>query len=269
MSSQISHDGRSEDVPSISETLAQNIYEMSFEDLPDEVKEEAKLRILDIIAVTVPAWDLEEPARIAGEYAHRFGGAEEATIMTAGYRVPAHMAAFANGVAGHCLELDDDHNTMVGHPGVPTVPAVLAAAERVHADGKALMLGTVIAYDVVIRTAQAIEAGVMQDLGFHRTGTNGAFGAAAGAAKMLGLDAAQIAHAFGIMGSQSSGSLQGTDEGVWTKRFNPGWAAHNGVTAATLAKMGFTGPAEIFEGKRGWYNAYPNKGYDLDKILDE
>ena len=117
----------------------------------------------------------------------------------------------------------------------------------------------VIAYDVVIRTAQAIDAGVMKTLGFHRTGTNGAFGAVAGAAKILCLDPDQTTNAFGIVGSQSLGSLQGTDEGVWTKRFNPGWAAHNGVTAATLAQMGFAGPREIFEGKRGLYNAYPKR----------
>lgn len=254
----------------ISQQLSEAIHGMTFEDLPAEVVQEAKARLLDFIAVTVPAWDREEPAKIAAEYAKKYGGPEEATVFTVGTRVSAHMAAFANGVAGHCLELDDDHNTMVGHPGVPVLPAVIAAGERVGANGKQLLLGTTIAYDVVNRTAMAVKAGVLHGKGFHPTGTNGAFGATAGAAKMLGLSEAQIMNAFGICGSQSSGLIQGTDEGVWTKRFNPGWAAHNGVTSSTLAQMGFTGPTEVFEGRHGWYNAYAGAGtFDLNQILDE
>jgi 2-methylcitrate dehydratase PrpD len=116
----------------------------------------------------------------------------------------------------------------------------------------------------------AVKAGVLHGKGFHPTGTNGAFGATAGASKILGLAPEEIMNALGICGSQSSALIQGTDEGVWTKRFNPGWAAHNGVTAATLAQMGFTGPKEVFEGRHGWYSAYAGDGtYDLGVILDE
>jgi 2-methylcitrate dehydratase PrpD len=256
---------------SITEQLAERMSEMSFDSLTKEVIEEAKYRLLDIIAVTVPAWEREKSAQIARDYAQIYGaGLEQATLMKVGTRVTAPMAAFANGVAGHSLELDDDHNTMVGHPGIPVVPAVIAAAERANASGRDLILGTIIGYDVVIRTAQAVKAGVLHHTGFHPTGTNGVFGATAGVSKIMGLDVPTTVNALGIAGSQSSGLIQAVNEGVMTKRFHAGWAAHNGVTAATLAQMGFTAPREVLEGAHGWYHAYAGEGtYDLDIILKD
>jgi 2-methylcitrate dehydratase PrpD len=256
---------------SITEELAGRISEMSFDSLTKEVIEEAKYRLLDIIAVTVPAWEREKSAQIARDYAQLYGsGLQEATLMKVGSRVSAPMAAFANGVAGHSLELDDDHNTMVGHPGVPVVPAIIAAAERENSSGRDLILATIIGYDVVIRTAQAVKAGVLHHTGFHPTGTNGVFGATAGVSKIMALDVPTMVNAFGIAGSESSGLIQAVNEGVMTKRFHAGWAAHNGVTAATLAQLGYTGPRMVLEGDHGWYHAYAGEGtYDLDIIMKD
>jgi 2-methylcitrate dehydratase PrpD len=86
----------------------------------------------------------------------------------------------------------------------------------------------------------------------------GVFSAAATAAKLSGSSAAQMAHAFGIAGSQASGSMEFLQEGAWTKRMHPGWAAHGGIVAANLAKRGFVGPDRIFEGRYGLYKLYAN-----------
>ena len=102
-------------------------------------------------------------------------------------------------------------------------------------------------------------AGEHYDRGFHPTATCGAFGAAAAAARVFGLDADGVAGALGTVLSQAAGSLQFLVNGAWTKRFQVGWAALNGLMAATLVREGFKGAAEALEGKHGFLRAYaPN-----------
>jgi 2-methylcitrate dehydratase PrpD len=92
--------------------------------------------------------------------------------------------------------------------------------------------------------------------GFHPTGTCGTFGAAAAVARLWGLEAGAMGQALGIAGSQAAGSMEFLATGAWTKRFHPGWAAHNGLIAAALARQGFTGPDTIIEGQAGFAQAY-------------
>jgi 2-methylcitrate dehydratase PrpD len=102
----------------------------------------------------------------------------------------------------------------------------------------------------------ALPAGQHYDRGFHPTATCGAFGAAAAAARVFGLDAAGVEGALGTVLSQAAGSLQFLVNGAWTKRFQVGWAATNGLMAATLVREGFKGPIEALEGKHGFMRAY-------------
>jgi 2-methylcitrate dehydratase PrpD len=92
--------------------------------------------------------------------------------------------------------------------------------------------------------------------GFFPTGTNGPFGAAASAGKLLHLNEDQMTDAFGIAGSQSAGLFEGIKEGRMTKRFGAGRAAQSGVMAADLAKLGFTGPTTVREGEWGYLKAF-------------
>ena len=164
-----------------------------------------------------------------------------------------------NGAFGHSLDFDDTHAAASLHPGAPVIPAALAAGEMVGASGADVLAGIVAGYEVVLRIALALPAGDHYDRGFHPTATCGAFGAAAAAARVFGLNAAGIENALGIALSQSSGSLQFLANGAWTKRFQVGWAAMAGLTAATLAREGFRGAAEALEGKLGFLRAYaPN-----------
>jgi 2-methylcitrate dehydratase PrpD len=119
------------------------------------------------------------------------------------------------------------------------------------------VLAAIIAgYEVTCRIALALPAGAHYARGFHPTATCGVFAAAAAAGRVFGLSGAEIASAMGIALSQSAGSLQFLSNGAWTKRFQVGWAAMAGLTAATLAREGFKGAAEALEGKAGFLRAY-------------
>src|SRR3546814_8040466 len=112
------------------------------------------------------------------------------------------------------------------------------------ASGRDLLAGIVAGYETICRLSKALPPADHYDRGYHPTSTCGAFGAAAAAGRVLGLDAGQIANAFGIVLSQSAGSMQYLKNGAWTKRFQIGNAAMSGLIAASFAREGYIGAAE-------------------------
>ena len=254
------------------EKIAEFATGFHFDRIPSQVVERAKLCTLDLLGVAIAA--SKEPTVAAGlEYVRSFQGESSSTIYVCGQKSsPAH-AALVNGIMGHCYDFDDFHRGMVAHPGVVVVPCALALAESHKSDGKSFLCAVILGYEIAIRVGMAGKPGMAQEKGFHPTGTAGVFGATVAAAKIMGLNQVQIADALGIAGSQASGLFEFQADGSWTKRFNAGWASHNGVVAASLAKTGFSGPHSVFEGVQGYFNAYLGKGnYDaavLNKGLGE
>jgi 2-methylcitrate dehydratase PrpD len=165
-------------------------------------------------------------------------------------------AAFLNASLGHALDFDDTHAAATLHPGACVIPAAIAAGEMAGASGADVLAGIVAGYEVTCRTALALPAGAHYARGFHPTATCGVFGAAAAAARVLRLSAAQFESALGIALSQSGGSLQFLTDGAWTKPFQVGWASMAGLSAAILAGHGFRGASEALEGRHGFLQAY-------------
>lgn len=180
----------------------------------------------------------------------------DAVVIGTGQRLPAPQAALVNGAAAHTLEMDDTHQGGSIHLGASVFPAALAAATLRPTDGATLLRAAVAGYEVAARLAMALKPGAHYARGFHPTGTCGAFGAAAAAGIVLGLDAPALVNALGIAGSQASGSMEFLEDGSWTKRFHPGWAACAGLHAAALAGAGFRAPATILEGRFGTLAGY-------------
>jgi 2-methylcitrate dehydratase PrpD len=183
----------------------------------------------------------------------------------AGYTPPG--AAMLNGTLAHSLDFDDTHASGSLHASAPIVPAAFAAAEMMGADGKAAIAAIVAGYEVQIRLSLALDPAAHYDRGFHPTATCGAFGAAAAAGRLVGLDPDGYANAFGIVLSMSAGSMQYLVNGAWTKRSHVGHAAMCGLIAATLAREGYRGASEAIEGKWGFLHAYAPSA-DAAKAVD-
>lgn len=171
-------------------------------------------------------------------------------------RATASWAALANGVAAHSIEMDDVTTESSLHPGVAVIPAALGLSEERGVNATAFLEAVVAGYEVTVRVGNALGGANAYGRGFHPTGVAGAFGAAAAAARVLGLDPDGITRAMGIAGTMASGSLEYLADGSWTKRLNPGWAAHAGIVAAELAAEGFTGPASAIEGTHGALHSF-------------
>lgn len=252
------------------EQLAQFVAQTAWQDIPSRVKEQAALSLLDTVGAMLAAW--EEPSTaIAVSLVRRQGGRRESTIMVAGKRVPATEAAFCHGIMAHSNEMDNhtNHRRSLNHPGVTAIPPALAVGEKLRARGADVLLAIILGYEVSGRLSLPVEPGWFNyRRGFHETAICGVFGACAAAGKLLGLDAAQLASAFGICGSLAAGLYEFKASGAWTKRLHAGHASRSGVIAAYLAAEGFTGPHTVFEGKAGFYHAYAGEGhYRLERML--
>jgi 2-methylcitrate dehydratase PrpD len=228
--------------------------------LPPEVVNRARFLLLDLIGNIVRArHDAESTASFLATARAMGMAAGNAGVFGDAARYTPAGAAFLNGALAHSLDFDDTHAAGSLHPGAPVIPAALAAGEMVGASGADVLAGIIAGYEVTCRVALALPAAEHYDRGYHPTATCGAFGAAAAASRVFGLNADGVAGALGTVLSQAAGSLQFLANGAWTKRFQVGWAANNGLMAATLVREGFKGAAEALEGKHGFMHAYaPN-----------
>jgi 2-methylcitrate dehydratase PrpD len=258
---------REDKAPSQSGTtraLAEVLARTRYEHLPAEAIDHAQRSVLDWLGSALGG-SIEQPARLAQQVAARFGSSSEATVFSAG-RASASAAAFANGVASHILELDDIHKGSTVHAAAPIIPAALAVAERGHADGRAFLTAVTVGYEAAFRIGEAVNPSHYYF--FHPTGTVATFGAAAAAASLLRLSEAQMLDALGSAGTQAAGLWEFNADGAMSKHLHPGKAAMNGILAADLANVGFTGATRILEGERGFFRAM-SKSFDATRALDD
>ena len=233
---------------------------ITLDSVPPDVVHRARFLVLDLVGNIVRArHDAESTASfLATARALGMAAGNSGVFGDAARYTPAG-AAFLNGALAHSLDFDDTHAAGSLHPGAPVIPAALAAGEMVGASGADVLAAIIAGYEITCRVALALPAGEHYNRGFHPTATCGAFGAAGAAARVFGLNAGQVAGALGTVLSQAAGSLQFLANGAWTKRFQVGWAALNGLTAATLVREGFHGASEALEGRHGFMRAYaPN-----------
>jgi len=234
-----------------------------WEDCPAEAVDIARRAILDCLGVML-AGSIEPAARIVAEVARAEGGSPLATVVGTSLRTGTVWAALANGTAAHALDFDDTNFAMLGHPSAPVLSAALAAGELTMADGRAIVHAFLLGFEVETTMASVMNP-PHYEKGFHATGTLGTMGAAAAAARLLGLDAAQTRAALAVAASQASGLKE--NFGTMTKPFHAGHAARSGVLSALLARDGFTASEQAIEGPQGYF-AVLSAGKRDEQVLD-
>lgn len=250
-------------------TIAAQIAEVStnlkFEDLPEKAVNHAKTLTLDILGSMVGTRNIIS-SKIAREIAEELAGPEECTIVGSAKKVAAPNAAFANAIQCYGYDFVDDHNNSNSHPSPATFPVSLALSELLNKSGKEFIEAVAMGNEVVCRMGTAY-LGDMYYQGFHPTSTCGTMGAAVSASKLMGLDLQQTVFTQGIAGSAVAGLMAWNSEGSLTKRYQAGHPAMNAIIAARMAKKGFDGPSDIFEGKDGLLHAYSFKDHYDPAIL--
>lgn len=221
------------------------------EDLPPEVLARAKGLLLDTLAVGWAGSGAEGIAALHGLVKAQ-GGATESSVWSYGGKLPATQAAFLNGAMAAALDYDSVHDVSGAHSDIVVIPAVLALAERGRFSGRDFLAAYAAGSEVQVRLTLAVRARP----GWFYSSVLGVFGAAAGAARALGLDAERARHAMGTALSRAAGTQQTLFEPSLTKRLQSAFAARDGVEAAQLAAIGVTAPAGMFEGAAGFSALY-------------
>lgn len=238
------------------EQLAAAYCKLKLADLPAALVADLGQLALDYFGVAI-AGSQTGSGQIASSYVSSVGGVEDALLIANGRRVPAAAAAFANAIASHSIELDDVDSEAYFHFSPPVYSAALAVAQKVGATGEELLTAVAAGSDALARLSIALNPS-HRNRGYHTTASCGVFGATVAAATLMKLSEEQFVSALGLAGAQASGLMEMYGPSM-QKRFNPGPAARNGVVAAELAKLGFTGAATILDGERGFMTAFSDE----------
>jgi 2-methylcitrate dehydratase PrpD len=242
------------DLPALSTELAVWASRIGFDDLPAGVVENTRLRVLDVIGLSLAGAETDF-GRSTRAAAIAMSPPGPCRILGTGEKVGVTTAAFASGAFSQALEFDDTHNESIVHMSSPAVAAALALSEFSPVSGRDLITAIALGNEISCRVG-SVSSGELHKRGFHPTGLFATFGAAYLAGKLLGLDAEAMARAAGIAGSFASGLLECWVDGTQTKFLHPGWSAQSGIAAALLARAGITGPAKVFEGRWGLFASH-------------
>jgi 2-methylcitrate dehydratase PrpD len=249
--------------PSLTDAIVRFVVDTSDHALPDNARHMARLSLLDWIAVAIAGRD-EPVSKIVRKMALDDGGTPEASIVGQRVRLPARAAAMVNGTTSHALDYDDTNFVYVGHPSVAVIPAALAIAEKTGATDAAFIDAALIGMEVASRIGAWLGRS-HYEAGFHQTATSGTFGATMAAARLLGLNQKQSAHALGLATTRASGLK--SQFGTMGKPFHAGMAAANGVEVATLAAAGFVSNPDGLTCSQGFADTHGGQSDDLVTIL--
>jgi 2-methylcitrate dehydratase PrpD len=236
--------------------LARYMVEARTRALPPEVMTAAKQRILDTIGAIISGARLAAGEK-AIQFARAQGGIPEASVFTTGMKSSAINAALANAMFAHADETDDFEPVTKAHPGCAVVPAALAMAERDGRSGLELIRAVTLGYDLCCRFLLALGPDHVRATHRSAEGTSATFGSAGAAASLARLDEQGMRYAISYAAQQVSGlwSWVGDEDHV-EKAFDfAGMGARNGVTAAAMVQMGFTGVANVLDGEHNMLQA--------------
>ena len=250
--------------PPVTRTLAKFVSTHPTRGWSDAVEKEAHRTFLNWMGCAVGAARHESVEAALGAV-NMLKPAPQSSVLGRTEKVDMADAALINGISSHTFDFDDTHLKTIIHPAGPVASAVFALAEVTGASGRRVIDALVIGIDVACRIGNMMYP-EHYDRGWHITGSTGTLGAAAGCARLLGLDEQQSAMALGIAASQPVGMRE--QFGTMSKPFHPGAAAKAGLMSALFAKHGFTASPKAIEAPRGFAQTVSTKN-TWSEITDE
>lgn len=251
----------------IADQIARYVHETGFDDFDAAVIERTKDLALSSIGSAVLGAGMEVPAILA-DYVRGMAGPDQAGVIGFGFSSSTELAAMMNCNSSHCTELED-----VAWPEAQytccLIPAMFTLAQALGSSGRELIEAIVIGFEVAARPGMICSNGGAAARGFLSCANNGTIGVAAGAAKLMKLDEAQIRDAVTLATSVGGGLVRQTGSAAHV--VEAGFAGRDGIMAATLAARGLGGNPAIMDGKAGYYDALagqPDIAFDLGTGAD-
>ena len=235
----------------ISEQIADFILPLRLSEIPTSVVEYGKLLLNDTFGVAMSCQELPHAAAVRKTVLD-LGSAPQCTLWGTQEKAALPDAVLYNASLIHGADYDDTHVGGIVHPSACVVSTALTVGELTGASGEQMMTAIIAGWEIIIRLGLA-SRGRFHDVGYHGTGIVAPFAAACVAAKLMGDSRETLINALGICGSQSAALQEFLQDGSWTKKIHPGWAAHSAIYALYMARNGYVGPARVFEGKFGMW----------------
>ncbi len=241
----------------VTQVLARFAATLKYEDIPPRVTEYCKNVLLDTLACAVAGHQGDETRQIAALASGIAQSAESSVI--GGERLSLAGATLLNGYLVTAVTMCDVHRATLTHVTPEVIPPALAVAERDGLSGRDLLIAIAAGLEITTRVGLGLDYPEARKRGWHGPGVIGPFGAAAAVGRLLGLDAATMAMAFGLAGSQSAGTFAAW--GTPTIKFHQCRGALSGLMAALLAQQDFVATSEFLTAKDGGlYTTYSNGG---------
>ncbi|WP_428493117.1 MmgE/PrpD family protein [Rhodopila sp.] len=244
------------------EIIADFTLGLDLDAIPAAVVSLAQEHFLDVVGIALASSTFDF-GRAVLKAARSMGGSGEAVAIGSGAMLPPASTALVNGVLAHGLDFDDTHIGAIYHASAQAMASCLAAGNANRSDGRSVLTAFIASLEVGCRLA-LVGAGVFHDRGLHPTSMCGTFASAVAAARLAGADRQAMVWALGLCGSMAGGILE--QDNSWLKRLHPGWAAHCGLSAVALGQGGFSGPATVLEGRRGFYSSHLQRIPEADDL---
>jgi 2-methylcitrate dehydratase PrpD len=245
--------------------LAEFAASLTYEAIPDRVRDYCKDLLLDALACALAGHAGEETHQVAA-LSSALAQSREASVI-GGDRLSLAGATMLNGFLITAVTMCDAHRPTMTHVTPEVVPPALAIAERDGLSGRELLVALAAGFEVTTRIGIGVDFPAFRARGWHGPGIFGPFGAAAAVGRLLRFDAETMARAFGLAGSQAAGTYAAW--GTPTVKFHQCRGALSGLMAALLAKEEFIATQEFLTARDGGlYNAYVNGGHPDAAIAD-
>ncbi|HHD0454685.1 TPA: MmgE/PrpD family protein [Campylobacter coli] len=254
-----------------SEILADFIFNLQYENIPDAVVQRAKELMLDSLGTAIAA-SKEECVLNAFKAFENLSTEKNTPVWVNDKKLDPIYAAMLNGIASHALDFDDTHTEAILHASAILTPLCLSYGFHISKDAKKIIKAFIVGWEVAARVGIASK-GTFHKRGFHTTAIAGIFGSVSASAVLLDLSKQQIINALGLAGSFASGINEFLSNGSNSKVLHIANAIKNGILVVNFAKNNMSGPLSIFEGRDNIFKCFGIEQEcdktELDKGLGE
>lgn len=237
-----------------SEILADFIFNLKYENIPNAVVQRAKELMLDSFGTGLAA-SKEECVLNAFKAFDALSLVKNTPIWVSDKKLDPIYATMLNGIAAHALDFDDTHTEAILHASAILTPLCLSYGFHVSKDAKKIIKAFIVGWEVAARVGIASK-GSFHKRGFHTTAIAGIFGGVSAVAVLLDLEKKQIVNALGLAGSFASGVNEFLSNGSNSKVLHIVNAIKNGIMVAHFAKNNMSGPLSIFEGRDNIFKCF-------------
>lgn len=240
------------------ERLAEFAATLTLDDIPVDVRDSAKILLLDALACALAGHQGEETGQLTA-MAAALGQSEESGVFGIADRLSLAGATLLNGYLITAVTMCDVHRSTLTHITPEVIPPAFTIAERDNVSGADLLVAIIAGLEVTTRVGIGLDYPVFRKKGWHGPGVIGPFGSAAAVGRLLGFNTDTMARAFGLAGAQSAGTFAAW--GTPTVKWHQCRAALSGLMAALLAEQDFVATKEFLTAEDGGlYNTYAEGG---------